>query len=72
MAAIFLETPLGADWDRWETRLRRHTTALCRRHRATIERVASELVKRKRLSAARLDELVARTAGRRRAPRTVT
>lgn len=60
MAASIFETPLGDDWDRWEARLRRHTTALCRRHRATIERVAQALSERKTLSAQELDALVAR------------
>jgi hypothetical protein len=48
---------LGCD-DAGEARLRRHTRRLVRRHRPTIERVATSLIKQGQLSMQQIDALV--------------
>ena len=45
-------------WDRWETRLRRQTVRLVRRHRKAIERVATALVEKETLAATEIDALM--------------
>lgn len=42
----------------WEKRLRRHTRAIVHRHRDKIERVAAQLVKKGKLSAAEIDNAI--------------
>jgi len=48
----------GAAWEHLEARLRFWTRVLCRRHQGAIERVASELLKRKSLSSSDVDALI--------------
>ena len=51
--------PANADLPRYAQRFRRHTQALVRRHRATIERVAGQLLKRTTLKAEEIDAIIA-------------
>lgn len=46
------------EWSRWEPRMRRQTRRLVRRHRATIQRVADNLKKRKTLTAEEIDAIM--------------
>jgi hypothetical protein len=50
----------GDEWDRYEPRMRRQARRLIRKHRATIERVAAELLKRRTLTKDEADALVPR------------
>jgi hypothetical protein len=50
------ETDEDAAWEQYEGRLRRQARRLVRRHRALIERVADELLKRHRLEPEEIDE----------------
>jgi hypothetical protein len=56
--------PMEWEWSRWEPRMRRQTRRLVRRHRATIQRVADHLKKRKTLTAEEIDAIIIMTSPR--------
>jgi hypothetical protein len=61
---LMMEDLVGGDsekWERLESRLRKMTRMLVRRHRARIERVADALLQHKTLSNEQLNELVGRS-----------